>query len=297
MTLLTAHLIQGKKVALEVPIPGAITEPFKIEDTVSDGYADISSILNWDTYGWDLNRDYLFIRKEIKKLVEQKAIDSCISTISDPPVTPTDEDRHYIDPDATATGDWTGYEGFIAEWDATGVQWVKETKGHVGYRLLTSSEKTVAAKLKIGSVADHFTELGVPSVVDIGEEYHKNAMEARKARMLRATVEFYNRLPTNYATVLQHLTANANLGNMIYSYEEWGLKGAVEDYNIDFNPSPIPGCMDYLMARAPFDGVQANIDAGYPEGIRNQSWTTVDGLNMTQFSDELYDILVNGIYH
>lgn len=296
MRLLTAHLIQNQRVGIDIPVPGIITVPFKIEDTVSAGYADISSIINYDKFGWDLDRDYLYVRKEIKNLVQQKGIDSCIDTRSTPPVTPLDGDRHYIDPDATATGDWTGYEGFIAEWDQAGTQWVKEPTDHVGYRLLQVDEKTIAANLKIGSVADHFNELGVPSVVDIGEEYHANAVITRKARMLRATVEVYNRLPTNYAQVLTDLTYS-NIGNMIYSYEEWGLKGTLEDYNIDYNPNPNPGIIDYLMARAPFDGVQGNIDAGYPKGLRAQPWITVDSKNMTQFTDELYAVLVTeGVY-
>ena len=291
MTLLTAHLIEGQPVGVVVK-KYALNTPFKIEATVSPGYVDISSVSNWQEFGVDLNRDYLYVRKEIKQLVGQIGMDACISTLATPPVSPNVNDQYCVD--TPATGDWAGYEGFIAKWD--GSVWVKEPKDHVGYRLLTSEEKVIASSYKIGSVADHFTEFGVPSVVDIGEEYHINAITARNARMLRATVEVYNRLPANYSQVLGNLTYSP-VGNMIDTYREWGVKGTIEDYNIDFNPTPTPGIVDYALARAPFDGTQAFLDQGYSLGLAAQSWTTVDGLNMTQFSQEIYDILVTGIYH
>ena len=297
MALLTAHLIEGQPVGLVVKNYSLIKVPFKIEDEISPGYTDISSISNWYELGTNLNRDYLFVRKEIKKLCDLKAIESCDEVRSNPPSMPSQGDRYYIDPAGTATGSWEGYEGFIAEWESLSPRWVIEPTDHVGYRISSTDEKNILSKYKIGSVIEHYAELGVPSVVDIGEEYHRNAIEARKARMLRCTVEVYNRLTNNYSTVLQNLTGSAVLGNMIYNYEQWGLKGIIEDYNKDFNPTPTPGCIDYLMSRSPFDGLQANIDAGFPQGMRTQAWTTVDGLNMVQFSDELYDILVNGIYN
>lgn len=292
MTLLTAHLINGQKVGIETSIPAAITEPFKIENTISPGYADVSTIRNWHKYGINLNRDYIFVRKEIKSIVEQIAIEASLATIADPPVSPNVNDQYYIS--SPATGNWAGYEGQIALW--TGSMWVKEPTHHVGYRLLSTEEKIIVSSYKIGSVSDHFSEFGVPSVVDIGEEYHLKSIEARKARMLRATVEVYNRLLSNYAQVLQQLTYS-QVGNMIASYKDWGIKGTVEDYNVDFNPNPTPGIIDYALARAPFDGTQANLDAGFPSGLANQLWITVDGKNMTEFSQELYDILVTGIYH
>ena len=85
MALLTAHLIEGQPVGLVVKNYSLIKVPFKIEDEISPGYTDISSISNWYELGTNLNRDYLFVRKEIKKLCDLKAIESCDEVRSNPP--------------------------------------------------------------------------------------------------------------------------------------------------------------------------------------------------------------------
>lgn len=293
MSLLTAHVLNGQVVGTQLTNYSVITVPFKIESTASLGYVDISSITNWWDFGRDLDKDYSYVRREIKLLVDQKGIDSVISTLSTPPGSPADNDAHYIDPDATATGDWAGYEGYIATYDLGGTQWVKEPPSHVGYRLCTSSEKAICAELKIGSSADHFADYGIPAIVDYGVEYHRHSIIARKERLLRAQVEIYNRLPINAFTTLTDLIGSP-LGNITELYSEYGLKGSVEDYNVDYNPTPAPGICDYILARAPFDGQQVYLDAGYADGLKNKGWTPIDATTLSDFADELYNILVYG---
>lgn len=292
--LLTAHILNGLKVGVETPIISAIEEPFKIEKVVSSGYADISTIENWWDYGRDHGKDYLFIRKRIKNLIKQKGMEQCLGTISDPPISPADGDIYCIASDAVATGDWTGYEGFAATWDEANTQWVKEPPDWVGYRVLNNTEKLIAAGYKIGSQVDHFTDYGVPAISDYGLEYHRNSQEARAERLLRTAAEVYNRLGMFSGTVLSHLIGNPH-GDLTNLYKEWGVKGTLEDFNVDFNPTPTPGVIDYLYSRAPYTGEKVYIDTGYPLGLsQNNSVTVIDGTPLSDFCDELYEILVEG---
>lgn len=293
MSLLTAHVLNGQVVGTQLTNYSVITTPFKIESTPSLGYVDISSVVNWWDFGRDLDKDYSYVRREIKALVDQKGIDSVISTISTPPGSPADGDKHYIDPLATATGDWAGYEGYIAKYDLGNTLWIKEPPCHEGYRLCTTAEKDICAELKIGSSADHFADYGVPAIVDYGVEYHRQSILAREERLLRAQVEIYNRLPINAFTILTDLIASP-IGDLTELYAKYGLKGSVEDYNIDYNPTPAPGICDYLLARAPFDGNEPYVSAGYANGLKNKGWTPIDATTLNDFADEIYNIIVYG---
>ena len=294
MVLLTSHLISGQRMGIDIPFNSLVEHPILIEDTVSPGYADISEIKCW----WKFKdvtypqRDYLFVRKEIKSLINKRGIESTLSTISDPPVSHSEGDSHYIDPEGTATGEWAGYEGFIATSD--GSNWIKEPPCHPGYRVLDDEEKDIAAHYKIGSQFDHFADYSVPGISDYGLDYHKNSIIARSERKLRAVAEFYNRLPGYASVVLTDLIRNP-IGDLTELYEEWGIKGTLEDYNIDFNPTPTPGIVDYCLGRAPFNGAEPFLSAGYPVGLLLKGWTPVD-TDITTFCDQIYDILVNGVW-
>lgn len=293
MVLLTSHLISGKRMGIDIPFSSIVEHPILIEDSVSPGYVDITDIKYW----WDFKdvaypkRDYVFIRKQIKKAVEKIGIDSVLLVLNDPPVI-SNGDVFYIDPDATATGDWAGYEGFIAT--ANNDSWVKEPACHVGYRLLNSTEKDIAAHYKIGSQIDHFADYGVPAISDYGLEYHQNSIASRNERMLRASVEIYNRIPGHSNEVLNDLINNP-IGDLTELYEKWGVKGTLEDYNIDFNPTPAPGIIDYCFSRAPFNGQEPYLSAGYPTGLSMKGWTPVD-TDLATFCSELHSILVEGIW-
>lgn len=293
MTLLTAHILNGQVVGTELTQYSVIKVPFKIESTPSLGYIDISSVKNWWDFGMDLNQDYLYVRRAIKLLVEQKGIDDCISTISDPPANPINGDQYYIDPNSTATGDWVGYEGWCAIWNDTNNVWVKQPAEWVGYRVCNTSEKDICAQLKIGSQLDHFADYGVPEIYNLGVEYHKKAVETRINRMLRVEALVYNYLPLYNAQVLINIIANP-LGDLSNLYKSYGIKGTLEDYNKDFNPSPTPGICDYILGRAPFNNQEPYISAGYPKGLILENWVSIDNQTMPELSMTIYSLLVHG---
>ena len=290
MYLLTAHLINGKKVGVEIPTYSLIKVPFKIETSISPGYADISSIENWWNFGRELSKDYLFVRGQIKSLIGKKGIDSAIATRSNPPMTRLNGDLYYIDPEDTATGSWAGYEGWMATWDSSEMEWVIEPTTFVGYRLLNNDEKLISAGYKIGSQSDHFADYGVPAISDYGLDYHKNSIECRRERLLRAAAELYNRIGSHSGTVLGDLINNPH-GDLTSLYVEWGIKGSLEDFNVDFNPTPIPGILDYLYGRAPYD----DLNPPYPKGLLLKTEIDpIDATDLAGFCDELNDILLNG---
>lgn len=290
--LLTGHLLNGKVVGIETPLVSAIEQPFKIEETVSPGYQNISTIENWYNYGRNLGKDYLFIRKEIKILIEEKGIASAIASQSTPPASPSDNDLYYISMDAVATDAWAGYEGWMATWSESPAEWLFEPPSFVGYRLLNDNETEIAAGYKIGSQADHFADYGVPEVSDYGLEYHKKSIEAREERLLRTAAEVYNRLPLYSSLILGDLIGNPH-GDLTTLYISWGVKGTLEDFNVDFNPVPSPGIIDYMYGRYPYDG---NVD-GYPTGLLLKSGITpIDAISLQDFCDEMYDILVRGLW-
>lgn len=292
MSNLYGHVLNGKIVGVEINNYAVIKVPFVIGEVAPLGYADISTIENWWNFGEGLE-DYLYLRREIKNIVVDKGIANCISTLSDPPISPADGDNYYVDPNGTATGIWEGYEGWCATWDNTNSIWVKEPPEWLGYRVCSNAEKNICAKLKIGSQGDHFADYGVPAIVDYGLEYHREARATREARMLRAVVEVYNIIPLNVAESLGDITASP-LGDMYFRYMEFGVKGTVEDFNKDFNPNPTPGIIDWIQSRAPFNNQEPFISAGYPSGLTQKTWTPIDGSTLQQFSDKLYNVLVNG---
>ena len=295
MVLLTAHVLNGQIMGVDIPVNSIIKHPFKIEDEPSLGYVDISSVHNWWEFGRDLGRDYLYVRTRINNIIGQKGIDQCIDTLSTPPMTPMDGDMYYVDSDELATDAWEGYEGWTATWIAIEKRWSFQPTQWVGYRDLEQKEKEIAAQLKIGSQADHFFDYGVPAIVDYGFEYHKTARSTREERMMRAVVEVYNIIPLHVAEALTALTASP-LGDMYNRYIEFGIKGTVEDYNKDFNPNPTPGVADWLLSRAPFSNQEPYITAGYPGGLSVQTWFPIDQTTIQDFANKVYDILVNGVW-
>jgi len=67
--LITAYLINGQSVGVD--LSSWLTEDlngnpaFKAEDSVSEGYADITSITSWDRFGLDTGKDFKVIKYQI----------------------------------------------------------------------------------------------------------------------------------------------------------------------------------------------------------------------------------------
>lgn len=74
MSKLTAYLIGNQPLGVEIyswlesDLNGNV--PFKVEDNISPGYGDISSIENWDRFGELATNDYYKIRDEIKSFYD-----------------------------------------------------------------------------------------------------------------------------------------------------------------------------------------------------------------------------------
>lgn len=292
MSKLVAHVIDGQIIGIDILSWSLVKTPFKIISSNTPmplGYTDISSIETWWDYGQNLTRDYLYVRGEIRKLVGQRGRESStlIGTLNTPPSNPNINDKYLIGDNPT--GDWSTHPGFITTY--VNNVWEYEPDDYLGYRLLNPREKLICAELKIGGQKDHFLDYGVPVIVDYGVEFHRNSIEVRKERMLRTTVEVYNRLPLNSYQVLVDLTTGP-LGDTIGRYEKYGVKGTFEDYHVDFNPNPTPGICDYIQARAPFDGNYAQ--AGFPSGLKLKTWNPIDAVSITTFADEIYNILNKG---
>jgi hypothetical protein len=294
MAKLVAHVIDGQILGVDILSWSLIKTPFKIindNDTIPLGYTDISSVQTWWDYGQNLTRDYLYVRSEIRKLVAKKGRESnlIVSTLNTPPNDPANNAMYLIG--SNPTGIWESHAGFISTYINN--EWHTEPEENIGYRLLNNTEKLICAELKIGGQKDHFLDYGVPVIVDYGVEFHRKSIEVRKERMLRSTVEIYNRLPMNSTQVLIDLTTGP-LGDTIGRYERYGVKGTYEDYHVDFNSNPTPGICDYIMARTPFDGTKDYTNAGFSTGLKLKNWNPIDASDISTFADEIYSILTEG---
>ena len=293
MAKLVSHVIDGDIIGINL-FQWSVKTPFKvIEDTdvIPIAYTDISSVQTWWDYGMNLNRDFLFVRDEIKKIVSKKGKDACVAVLNDPPENPVPNAYYYID-SSPAEG-WAGHSNYVTTYKDN--NWIYEPSYHLGYRLLNHTEQLICAELKIGSQVDHFNDYGVPTIVDYGVEFHRRSINVREERMLRTTVEIYNRLPASSYEVLVDLTTGP-LGNIINRYEKYGVKGTWEDYDVDFNPNPTPGICDYTLARPPFNGDQIYLNAGLCKGLSLKNWNPIDSASITEFAEEIYSILTQGYF-
>lgn len=293
MVILSAHVLEKKIMGIEIPVNSIVKHPFLIEETPSVGYVDISSVYSWWHFGRDLGKDYLYIRERIKESIIKISIENCADIRSTPPLIPVVNEYIYIDKNKEAEGSWKGREGWVTYWTT---EWNFEPATWLGYRSLQNiEEKRIAASLKIGSQADHFKDWGIPTIVNHGYTYHKNSIVTRTDRLHRAVVEVYNIIPANTAEALSNLVASP-LGNMYYRFLEFGIKGSVEDYDMDFNPNPTPGILDWIMSRPPFSGETTYLDMGFPTGLTKKDWYPIDNSSIEEFADKLYNILYHGEY-
>lgn len=300
---LTAQIIDTKQgtsvVGIDIPIPPAsiVPVPFKVESTVSSNRSDISSIENWYKYGIlttkYLDKDYIFIRDRIRELVEQIAITGTISTETDPTtLTPVSGDKYYVG--SSALGDWTGYDGTIAEWD--GSNWVFLDSIFYGYTLLSSEQKEICMKLYMGNPKDHNTDHGLNTAQFWRREYHKISTPIRETRLRIAETIIENELRPYQSVVMLMITSlvtQLDIGfglqdfsiDMHKNYWMFGVRGTIEDYHVITNPNPGVGLMDYIFSRAMFSGV----------GLSSMPWTP-ENMTMAELTAKLNDILVEGIY-
>lgn len=302
MALLTAQVLGERVVGTETSIPSRSTyqdqpyRPFKVEDTVSNNYADISSISNWHEYGIESNylrKDYLYIRNEILKLIEKKAEDSCIGALDDPStVTPSAGARYCVG--NNPVGEFFDKQGTIAERSEDNTAWDFLSKDVLGYSLCSSEEKRIAAQLNIGLIKDHKIDFDDNETILWREEYHEKATETRIRRMRSAETLIVQELPDYQTPIMLTITSlvinlNAGFGELPYSidmhknYNYFGVIGTIENYHPINNKFPGNGIIDFFYGRSMFSG----------KGLIDTDWIPVN-MTLQQLCDRVYDILVNG---
>ena len=273
MTLLTAQVIGGKKVGVDLSIPPktVIETPFLVAENPAPEFADISSIINWYKFGIEgnyLKKDYLFIRDEIVLLVDAKAIDTCLGELNDPStVTPNTGDLSEIPVGArycvgeNPIGDFANKQGAIAEWDGT--TWIFLDKDVLGYSLCSLEEKEIAAQLYIGLINDHERDFEPIETRLWREEHHELATETRLKRMLAAESLIAQELPAYQGIVMLTITSlvtelNVTGTPQLYSidlhknYNYFGVRSSVLDFHPIKNPNPGVGIMDYFYGTSLF---------------------------------------------
>jgi len=99
---LLAYQINGQSVGVDISTWNTADlngkQPFKIiktGDTVSSGYVDISSIVNWDAFGENAANDYMVVRFEIRDLCRAKGWTGLTNTEKDLAI------KHYISDNPT----------------------------------------------------------------------------------------------------------------------------------------------------------------------------------------------------
>lgn len=296
MSLLTAQVIGKRIVGVEIPIPpkSIVVQPFQVEETPSLGFADISSIVNWYEYGIERNflkKDYLYIRSEIVKLIDQKAFDTCLAELNDPStLTPNINDRYCVGTEPV--GEWINKQNAIAQWD--GVSWDFLDPDVVGYNLATMDEKEIAARLYIGLIPDHERDFDPTETKVWREEYHAFATENRHSRMIAAEALIQQELPAYQGLILLtitslvtelNLTGTPQLYNIDFHklYKDFGIKSTTLDFHPIKNPAPSTGIIDYFYGTSLFSG----------KGLIDQPFVPVN-MTLPELCDRVFDILVNG---
>ncbi len=298
MSLLTAQIIGGKKVGIDISIPPKtiIEIPFLVANDPAPEFADISSILNWYKFGIEgnyLKKDYLFIRNEIVKLIDKKAENTCLGELNDPTtVTPNTGDRYCVG--IEPTGVFVGKQNAIAEWN--GSEWIFLDKDVLGYSLCSLEEKEIAAQLYVGLISDHEADFDSTETKLWREEYHEKATETRLKRMLAAETLIQQELPAYQSFVLLTITSlvteldlTGTGQTQLYSidlhknYKDFGVKGSIEDFHPIKNPNPAVGIMDFFYGRSLFTN----------KGLINMPFTPTN-MTMQELCDRVYDILING---
>lgn len=294
MIKLTAQIINDYIVGIDIPIPPqTITKdkpfvPFRIEETISPAFSDISSIINWELYGHrkDLKRDYGFVRDRIKELIKQKGRDTTTATVDDPSVIDKIPGDKYL-VGSTPVGEFATHSDAIAIIQSD-LSFKYEDQEEVGYKELSPEEKAIAVKYNIGNLDDHEQDFSVEEVKFLNFEYHQESTETRMQRRLWVETLVFRDLPQNKAQVVADMRFSP-VKDLISRYTEHGEKGTEEDRTVA-NTNPNPAICDYLYSRSIFDG-----NGDYP-GLSSKLWQTRTGRPLIELIDEMYDCLVFGIY-
>lgn len=156
----------------------------------------------------------------------------------------------------------------------------------VGWAALSEDQKIIATTHKIGTNEQRAAALGNDfNLMDtIGRDYHNKVLEIRTLRITAVKSKIHNRVghiiigPYNAPEIiLAELTET-----LILMYENEGLGGVIDGDNA-------AGMFDYINETA---GTVYELG----NGLRSKPWAPYGFSNMSEFADDLLNVLQNGIY-
>jgi len=217
------------------------------------------------------NKDYLFHVAEIRRIVTEAGNVSTISDLAAPPTSPSTGDRHRVI--ATATGDWVGKEGFIAEYDTT--SWLFKTDEEAGFDDLSTPNKLICCEHEVGSHDQWVAIVGGSNVVALAMQFGGKSYWCRAYRANNAM----SVLKSNFSfDEIQSMETEAIDHNIYDSYLVHGRYGSVIGEG--------DGVYDWIYGTAgtKFDGV----------GLINKGWTPSQEASLQDVCDKVIDQLVYG---
>lgn len=249
------------------------------EGTQGAGFSDVNddmsswkeTLKHMDKYSKSARTgmDYLFHIEEVRRIVLSKADLVIISSISTPPTSPSTGDKHEII--ATATGDWVGKEGDIADWN--GATWDYKSKEEVGFDECSAGEKVICCEYKIGTHSQRVSTVGGSNVVGFNMLFGASSYWARARRANNAM----SVIDANFVkTEIQTLETQAIDNNLYDSFLVHGRYGSCCDEG--------DGVYDWIYGLGSFTG----------EGVIDRAWTPKIESSMQDLCDKINDQLVNG---
>ena len=292
MYKLYEHLLDGGG-SITLGLGKDIKRPLLLIDEAEpkpDGYRDITSITNLDTWGHKAhNIDYLRVRTAIVNSIYELAETNCLGKASN-------EDEalaliasaeftelniwHFCTKESTATtGLWQHDEGYYIRYDGT--TFIKEPIIDAGFDYCNDTEKAICLKYSIVSVQKMLKYgFAMSRILQEGRQYHLSAIATRQERLITASLLVWNIIPANAQEVIG-TCINPMYGNMYFTYKEFGVKGSIYDYDSIRNPKPGPGILNYV------EGTGLWQD----NGIAQKNWSTTNGQTIQDFAKDLAKVL------
>lgn len=149
-----------------------------------------------------------------------------------------------------------------------------------GFTALTSTQKEIAAKNKVGTHDQRLNTLGFDNMVLSGLNYHSKVSSNRQTRFGYGVAYVWNALGDEGGRdVMNDVITSGN--NMYITYVTFGVEGTEEGDSLE-------GIADYLYGRSgtTFENT----------GLKDKNYDPDGFSGMTGLADKVYDILINGNY-
>ena len=151
-----------------------------------------------------------------------------------------------------------------------------------GFNSLTSDQKIICAKMKIGTFNQRVAVLGLNDLITEMITYRFETQKSRDQRSIVAEVELRNRLNSNTADIL------SKAGALFVNYKLYGVDGMMWG-------DTVPGIADYIDDTPYYQGYLSSLGVT-GVGLRNSGYVP-DGMSISEFCDRLIDILIHGKYN